>query len=79
MASLNTIKHDTVIPRTVVNHHEWSLLNSLTPEQLDVLNNIVLKMCKHENEKCAEVVRSHQRFYTKSIEAVEEEILERYK
>lgn len=76
---LNTIKTDTVIPRTTVNQHEWSFLNSFSPEQLEVLNNIILKMCKRENEICAEVVRSHQRFYTKSIDAVEEEILERYK
>lgn len=68
----------TVITKESVNKYEWRLLESLSPEQLDTLNDIVLKMCKQENEKCVEVVMFHKRFYTNKLEEIAQTIRERY-
>lgn len=67
-----------IIPRECVSKNEWSFLKSLKPDELDILNDIVLKMCKQENEKCIEAVMYHKRYYTTQLEEIAKSIRERY-
>jgi hypothetical protein len=63
----------------VAEKEEFILLKGMDNQSLELLSNIIYKMCKKENESCVNIVKSHERFYTKQLEFLIEDIEERYK
>lgn len=61
------------------NEKETSFFRTLDLVQIEMISSMILRCTKIENEKCAEVVRSHERYYTKNLSEIEKDILERYK
>jgi|GEM_PF-6699870 hypothetical protein len=62
----------------VAEKSEILLLKKLNDIELELLTNIIMKMMKKENEACIALVKSHERFYTKNLENIIEDLQERY-